>query len=216
MATSGRMTAALMPSSPGTLMPASMTAKRCRSERNRRSINGTPKRLFRLASVMKAVGPNSAPSRSLVEVLPTLPVTPMTGPGKRCRQAAAMRRKPACGSATTSCGSGSATGCATTAQAAPWARASLKKSWPSRRAVFRATNASPVRKARVSVPKPVTAATGEVVQVPWAHAARSVGAKEVVMRRGPSAAATIHGPLDGRRRAPPCRRILGSIRGPCP
>ena len=195
-------------------MPASMTAKRWRSARSRKSINGTPKRLLRLASVIKAVGPSRAPSRSLVEVLPTLPVTPMTGPGKRWRQAAAMRCKPVCGSSTTNWGSVSATGCATTAQAAPRARASTKKSWPSRRAVFRATKASPACKARVSVPKPVTGAKGEVVQVPRAQAARSVGAKAVVMTPCPSVGRVIRGPLDGRQRAPRYQQIPGSTRGP--
>ena len=54
IATSGRMTSAETPSSPGMLMPASMTAKRCRPGSTRRSISGTPMRLLRLASVTKA------------------------------------------------------------------------------------------------------------------------------------------------------------------
>ena len=48
--------------------------------------------------------------------------------------------------------------CVTIRQAAPRARASPRKSWPSRRSVRMATKASPARNARVSVPKPVTAA----------------------------------------------------------
>ena len=100
------------------------------------------------------------------------------------------------------------------AAAAPWARAAGRKSWPSRRSVRTATKTSPARRARVSVPKPVTAVRGVTAQRPPAQAARSAEEKVGITAARPSEAQGFRGRLDGRRKVPPCRRIPGSSHGP--
>ncbi len=72
--------------SPGWFIAISITAVRC-SGLSRSSVSGTPQWLFRFPSV-RSVGAavaSAAATRSLVVVLPTLPVTPMSVPGQPSR-----------------------------------------------------------------------------------------------------------------------------------
>ena len=72
--------------SPGWLVPISMMASSC-SGSSRNSVSGTPVWLFRLPGVLnvRKREESTAASISFVEVLPTLPVTPMTGMSNRQR-----------------------------------------------------------------------------------------------------------------------------------
>ncbi len=78
-AMSGRATAASAAISPGLLMPISQTPNSCRSSAES-TVSGRPMWLFKFPRV--AVTANSTPStavnRSFVEVLPELPVMPIT------------------------------------------------------------------------------------------------------------------------------------------
>src|SRR5450830_1741341 len=72
-------------------MPSSTTAARC-SGRSRSRVSGTPMSLLKLPAVASAASPQWARSTEasiwVVVVLPLLPVTAISGPVKRWRQAA--------------------------------------------------------------------------------------------------------------------------------
>ena len=168
--TSGAIIAASGAISPGALMPASITARRCLAGSSRVRVNETPRWLFKLPSVAStppASPPSRSARRSLVDVLPALPVIAATGPRKARRCSRAIVCSAWSGSATTSCGKvAPARGAATSAALAPAACASPRKSCPSRCAVFSATKTSPRLSRRVSTPKPVKGATGTADQRP--------------------------------------------------
>ena len=186
---SGSIIAASAPISPGALIPASTTAKRCRAGSSRQSVSATPIWLFRLPSVASTPAP-SPPRRSarssLVEVLPALPVIPTTVPRKFLRCSRAIACSAARGSATTSCGRATlGLARATTAAAAPALRAEPRKSWPSRRSVLRATKACPGDRPRESTEKPTTADGGAPDHRPPVQAERESGSKAALMFAAP-------------------------------
>ena len=104
----GRASAARNAISPGRFIAISTTAARCAGS-SRSSVSGTPQWLLRFPSVFSvaALLPSTAATRSLVALLPALPVTHSISPVQRSRQRAATAASPAVTSSTTTSGPGS-------------------------------------------------------------------------------------------------------------
>ena len=146
---------------PTPLAPISITATSVSSAASS-SVRGTPSSLLnerRLAAVARD-GLVAAAIRSLTEVLPTEPVTPMTAMSPRRSRAWAPSAVRATRVSVTTTAGPSSSCRSTNAAAAPAARAESTKAWPSR-SPCRATKSCPGRRARLSIVAPSTTRSGE-------------------------------------------------------
>ena len=150
--------------SPKPLMPISTTDTWCPSSR-RSSVHGTPSSLLKFFSVRWVLNRwlSTAEIISLVVVLPTLPVMPITGMLKRLRCQAARAPMALRDESTTMAGRSPSPGSRSVTQAtAPFFRHAAMKSWPSTRLPLKATNSAPAPAVRLSLVTEVTTLSSAV------------------------------------------------------